>query len=127
MTTSEGTCPCVQAYAAPSPRAVPRSRDNGLWSPGQRVRQHRRRPVPHGDHDHGSRRRRTSRDEHRPLADAETELIGCVYIDPATRAGAGAEVSWWVRDEHVGSAVEAALDELVPRWIAEGWLARPVG
>jgi len=78
------------------------------------------------------------------LDDAEAELVGCVYIDPATRAGHDAEVSWWVRDEYVGSAVEAALDELVPRWIAEDWplrapaylgreiswedwLARPVG
>jgi len=78
------------------------------------------------------------------LDDAETELIGCVYIDPATRPGHDAEVSWWVRDEYVGSAVEAALDELVPRWVADvwpfgspaylgreiswqDWLARPLG
>jgi len=61
------------------------------------------------------------------LLDAgETELIGCVYIDPPEKVGADAEISWWVRDEHVGSDVEAALDELVPRWIAEVWpLDRP--
>ena len=51
----------------------------------------------------------------------ETELIGCVYIDPTDKAGADADISWWVRDEYVGSAVEQALDELVPRWIAEEW------
>lgn len=56
------------------------------------------------------------------LLDAdETELIGCVYIDPPEKAGADAEISWWVRDEYLGSDVESALDELVPRWIADDW------
>ncbi len=52
---------------------------------------------------------------------AESELIGCVYIDPPEKFGADAEISWWVRDEYVGSDLEAALDELVPRWIADFW------
>ena len=52
---------------------------------------------------------------------AETELIGCVYIDPPERPGTDAECSWWVRDEHVGTPVEAALDALVPRWLATDW------
>ncbi len=51
----------------------------------------------------------------------ETELIGCVYIDPTDKPGGDADISWWVRDEYVGSEVESALDELVPRWIAEEW------
>jgi hypothetical protein len=53
--------------------------------------------------------------------EAESELIGCVYLDPAEKAGAEAEVSWWVREEYVGSALEADLDALVPRWIAADW------
>lgn len=56
------------------------------------------------------------------LFDAEeTELVGCVYIDPAEKPGADADISWWVRDEYVGSAVEAALDDLVPAWVARDW------
>ncbi|QYH37041.1 GNAT family N-acetyltransferase [Salinibacterium sp. M195] len=51
----------------------------------------------------------------------ETELIGCVYIDPAEKPGADADISWWVRDEYVGSDVEAALDKFVPAWIARDW------
>lgn len=51
----------------------------------------------------------------------ETELVGCVYIDPAEKPGADADISWWVRDEYVGSAVEAALDDLVPAWVARDW------
>ncbi len=53
--------------------------------------------------------------------DAETELIGCVYIDPPEKVGADAEVSWWVREEYVGGAVEALLDDLVPRWLQAEW------
>ena len=56
--------------------------------------------------------------------DAETELIGCVYIDPPEKAGADAEISWWVRDEYVDSDVERALDEFVPRWIEREWPLR---
>lgn len=51
----------------------------------------------------------------------ETELIGCVYIDPPEKVGADAEISWWVRDEYVGSGLEAELDALVPTWIATAW------
>lgn len=51
----------------------------------------------------------------------ETELLGCVYIDPPAKAGADAEISWWVVDWLVGSPLEAALDETVPRWISTAW------
>ncbi|MGH8893875.1 MAG: GNAT family N-acetyltransferase [Actinomycetes bacterium] len=56
---------------------------------------------------------------------AETELLGCVYIDPPEKAGADAEISWWVVDRFVATDVEQALDELVPRWIADWPLDRP--
>jgi len=52
---------------------------------------------------------------------AESTLLGCVYIDPPEKSGADAEICWWVVDELVGSPSEAALDELVPRWIATTW------
>ncbi|HET7326128.1 MAG TPA: hypothetical protein VFJ14_02465 [Nocardioidaceae bacterium] len=56
----------------------------------------------------------------------ETELLGCVYIDPAQKTGADAEVSWWVVDWLVGGPIEAALDEFVPQWIGNDWpLERP--
>jgi hypothetical protein len=58
--------------------------------------------------------------------DDETELLGCVYIDPPTRTGdVGAEVSWWVVDRLVGSHVERALDEFVPRWLTQWPIRRP--
>jgi hypothetical protein len=52
---------------------------------------------------------------------AETELLGCVYIDPPERAGADAEISWWVVDDRVGTPLEAAMEIVVPRWVARVW------
>lgn len=54
----------------------------------------------------------------------ETELLGCVYIDPPgerSPAGSDALVSWWVVDAHHGGELERALDEFVPRWMRDTW------
>ncbi len=54
----------------------------------------------------------------------ETELYGCIYIDPpldSSPAGADAAVAWWVTDETVGSALEAALAAFVPHWLTQTW------
>ncbi len=59
----------------------------------------------------------------------ETALFGCVYIDPPDErspAGADAVVSWWVVDEAVGSALDAALAAFVPEWLAQTWRFRAV-
>jgi hypothetical protein len=64
------------------------------------------------------------------LLDAgETELLGCVYIDPPddrSPAGTDAVSSWWVVDGHAGSELERVLDETVPRWLEETWGLRAV-
>ena len=51
----------------------------------------------------------------------ETELLGCVYIEPAVKAGADAEISWWVVDWLVGGPIDQALDAFVPGWVLEDW------
>jgi hypothetical protein len=54
----------------------------------------------------------------------ETELLGCLYIDPpgdADPPGADAVVSWWVVDREVGGGLERALDDHVARWLADTW------
>jgi len=59
----------------------------------------------------------------------ETELLGCVYIDPPdarSPAGTDALSSWWVVDVHAGGPLEAALHDLVPRWLADVWGFRAV-
>jgi hypothetical protein len=55
------------------------------------------------------------------LDDAETVLLGCVYIDPPEKAGADAEICWWIVDEKVGTELQRALDAFVPQWIADAW------
>ncbi len=58
------------------------------------------------------------------LDEAETELLGCVYIDPPDGGApprTDAVVSWWVVDDQVGGALERALDRFVPRWLTETW------
>ena len=54
------------------------------------------------------------------LDEAETELLGCVYIDPpepGSPTGTDAVVSWWVVDRMAGSALDTELGEFVPRWL----------
>ena len=52
----------------------------------------------------------------------ESELLGCVYIDPPEEPEAhDALVSWWVVDQRVGSPLEHKLDDLVPRWVTTTW------
>jgi hypothetical protein len=51
----------------------------------------------------------------------ETELLGCIYVDPPEKAGADAEISWWVVDREVGSPLDRALEPTVRDWIASQW------
>jgi hypothetical protein len=46
---------------------------------------------------------------------------GCIYIDPPERVEAYADLSWWVVDDELGGALDAALAEFVPRWIDDAW------
>jgi len=58
------------------------------------------------------------------LDEHETRLLGCLYIDPPdthSPAGTDAVVSWWVVDQHRGGELDHALDEFVPRWLADTW------
>ena len=58
------------------------------------------------------------------LDEAETRLLGCLYIDPPEADapdGADAMASWWVIDDAAGSALERALDDALPRWMSEVW------
>ena len=55
---------------------------------------------------------------------AETELLGCVYIDPPeddTPGGCDALVSWWLVNAAAGTELQRELDAFVPRWLRETW------
>jgi RimJ/RimL family protein N-acetyltransferase len=51
----------------------------------------------------------------------ETELVGCVYLDPIKGDDCAAQASWWVVDDAVGTHLEQVLDDLVPLWLATAW------
>jgi hypothetical protein len=51
----------------------------------------------------------------------EQQLYGCVYIDPPERAGADADVSWWVIDDAVDTHLDRSLEATVPTWVSEVW------
>lgn len=53
--------------------------------------------------------------------EAESALLGCVYIDPPEKVGADAEISWWVVESLLGSGIEGTLDDFVPKWIGGEW------
>ncbi|HEX5251026.1 MAG TPA: hypothetical protein VFW14_15280 [Gaiellales bacterium] len=59
----------------------------------------------------------------------ETELLGCVYIDPPDAGcppGTDALVSWWVVEAERGSDLDRALADAIPRWLAATWRFRAV-
>jgi hypothetical protein len=61
--------------------------------------------------------------------EAETELLGCVYIDPPedrSPLGTDAVVSWWVVDREAGSELEKALESFVPGWLDGTWGFRSI-
>ncbi len=63
------------------------------------------------------------------LDEAESELLGCVYIDPpeeGSAPGSDAVVSWWVVGAEAGGELERALDEFVPGWLEDTWGFRSV-
>ena len=63
------------------------------------------------------------------LDEHESELLGCVYIDPPdprSPPGDDAVASWWVVDSEANGPLERALDEFVPRWLRERWGFRSV-
>ena len=60
---------------------------------------------------------------------AESELLGCVYIDPPDAGcppGTDALVSWWVVDAERGGDLDRTLADAIPRWLADAWHFRAV-
>ncbi len=56
------------------------------------------------------------------LTSDESELLGCIYIDPPAEGQDGdALVSWWVVDDRVGTPLEAELERFVPEWVTTAW------
>jgi hypothetical protein len=56
--------------------------------------------------------------------EGETQLLGCVYIDPPdarSPTDCVAVASWWLVDRQRGTELERAINRFVPRWLDEAW------
>jgi hypothetical protein len=51
----------------------------------------------------------------------ETRILGTVYIDPASRAGADADINWWVTSGPGASSTTSALEGFLPGWVGGHW------
>jgi len=52
---------------------------------------------------------------------SETQVIGCVYIDPTRRSGFDAEVFLWVRQSELAGGLDARLYRGVQEWLHGDW------
>ena len=51
----------------------------------------------------------------------ESEVLGCVYINPTRKQGYDAEVYFWVRESELGNGLDEALNEAVAQWLLKDW------
>jgi hypothetical protein len=51
----------------------------------------------------------------------EKRLLGCVYIDPPSKAGYDAEIYLWVRESELKTGLETYLLQVVKQWLAAAW------
>lgn len=51
----------------------------------------------------------------------ESRMLGCVYVDPPTRRGYDAEVSYWARESELANGLEEDLGRTVRDWIRGAW------
>jgi hypothetical protein len=51
----------------------------------------------------------------------ETQVVGCVYIDPTGKSGYDAEVYLWARQSELASGLETELEAAVRTWLTETW------
>jgi hypothetical protein len=52
---------------------------------------------------------------------SESQVIGCVYINPTAKRGYDAVVSLWARQSELASGLESRLYSEVREWIAREW------
>lgn len=57
----------------------------------------------------------------------ESEVLGCLYIDPSPRADHDARIAMWVRASEAESGLDAHLFETAQAWAARDWPFRNPG
>jgi hypothetical protein len=52
---------------------------------------------------------------------SESEVIGCVYVNPTRKRGYDAEIHLWARQSELASGLESRLYTAVRDWVAREW------
>ncbi len=51
----------------------------------------------------------------------ESQVIGCVYINPTTNGDYDAEITMWVRASVLKHGLDAIVFDAVQKWISKDW------
>jgi len=51
----------------------------------------------------------------------ESQVLGCLYINPTTKADYDASIAMWVRASEVDNGLDSILFDLVKNWISNEW------
>lgn len=51
----------------------------------------------------------------------ESQVLGCLYINPSDKAAFDAEIYMWVRASEVENGLDSILFESVKKWVSEVW------
>ncbi len=51
----------------------------------------------------------------------ESQVLGCLYIDPSSKSDFDAEIYMWVRQSEVAKGLDSILFESVKNWIDNKW------
>ena len=51
----------------------------------------------------------------------ESEVLGCVYIEPTRKSGYDAEAYSWARETPLGTGMDARLFDCLRDWLREAW------
>ena len=51
----------------------------------------------------------------------ESQVLGCIYIDPSDKSDFDAEIHMWIRSSELGRGLDSILFDSVKKWISENW------
>ena len=51
----------------------------------------------------------------------ESQVLGCIYIDPSDKSNFDAEIHLWIRPSELDKGLDSILFDSVKKWISENW------
>lgn len=51
----------------------------------------------------------------------QSQLLGCVYVDPPVIDGTEADVWFWARQSELAGGLESKLEPFITQWLADHW------